>query len=674
MNTTIAMVNFDRIFNDQWIRLKSLRCYISRRRCRALLWLVLAATQLAIGQDSIINSLKSEVRLASTDSAKMMALYQLTYAFLNSSLDSAMIYANQCLQVAKKTDFKKMICNCNSVMATTHMYSSNYDSAKYYYDIALDAAIKFQQPDRISALYSNFGVLYKRQELYDKAAQSYIDGLIVDEENNNYYGIVIKKINLANLYSTISDDNRALQYGEEALLACDLLERADKDHLKSLILNNLGAILSEQGKFEQALVKFENALVISRGISNKNEIARNLHNIGSILEKLGRTEQGLPNLIEALTLRSEVGDKVGLIETHMQLGTSYAKLNDQPNSANQFEQALNLAEEINNHTILAELYLAMSSARKDRGDFQKALSYLEAYHAHADSIDAQYDRKAYLEMESKYQAARKDATIAQQELLITKQRANRNLFLWALLALVGGFAFLYYRYKKNKMLTKERINNLRREHKLAALDYVVEGQEKERQRIARDLHDGLGGLLSSIKMKIEGRTKDYQRDHEGLLAVAGEMIDEACTEVRRISHDMMPGALIQLGLVQAVEDMVEEVRNTGDVNIEIDYEGEWVLTDQQSVHLYRIIQEILNNSLKYSQASEIDIKLKSVSDQLQLIISDDGVGFDLKSAKRKGGIGLKNIEARVAYLDGNLKIITKEMEGCTYIIRVPLNK
>ena len=174
-------------------------------------------------QSDAIKAQRAKWLAADEDSSRMQALYDLTYEFFNSSLDSAKIYAKKCVDISRNTNYKKFVCNCLSVMGTTYLYLNDYDSAQYFYEAALEAAEKYDQPDRMSALYSNFGVLYKRQELYDKAAASYLDGLVIDQASDNYYGMVIKKINLANLYSTISDNARALHFAEEALDNCVFL-------------------------------------------------------------------------------------------------------------------------------------------------------------------------------------------------------------------------------------------------------------------------------------------------------------------------------------------------------------------------------------------------------------------------------------------------------------------
>ena len=639
--------------------------------CNILICLI---SEIAFCQSDQIQSFKENIQNAQDDTTRIRALYLLTYEFFNSSLDSAAIYAKECLTLGRKTESAKFQCLAHAIMGTTHMYQNRNDSAEYYYQLALSIAETSNLAQQSSALYSNFGVLYKRQELYDKSVKSYVDGLLVDEKNNNQYGIVVKKVNLSNLYSIISDDDLALKYGLEALQACEGLEHQDQLHLKSLLNNNIGTILVEQDKWDEALARFEQALAISQSIDNRNEMSRNLHNIGSTLEKMGRTEQGIPMLEQALKIRYEVGDKVGMIETHMQLGTSYGRLSSNERSRTEFAEALRFAGEIENHTLTSEIYLAMSNTDRQNENYLEALENFTLYHAHQDSVESQYDRRAYLEMQSKFQAAQKDVLIAQQELVITQQTAARSRYLAGLAVLLVGMGFLFYRYRKNQSLNSERIKNLERKHKLSALDYMMEGQEKERKRIARDLHDGLGGLLSSIKMKLEGKKADIVGANASrIVDEASEMIDGACNEVRRISHAMMPGALTQFGLLQAVEDLAEETGAGEGMKVQVlTNKDELELSEIQSVHLYRVIQEMISNALKHSQARSMSINFDDQLERLKIMVSDDGEGFDPVTVEHGGtGIGLKNIRSRVTYLDGSLELISQKGEGTTYHLAIP---
>jgi signal transduction histidine kinase len=644
--------------------------------CGYLIVLILAISTNSFSQSETIRELKNQIEFSDHDTSRSRALYLLTYEFLDFSLDSALYYARQNLILINNSIYPKFQVTALSGVGTTFMYMSVFDSAQYYMEKALTITKEHDLPNQASALYTNFGVLYKRQGLYDQAIQSYIDGLIVDEENGHLYGLIVKKLNIANLYSLLGDINRSLTYATEALESCQDLDHSDKPKLQGLLLNNIGSLYTEQLDFDRALSKFQEALAVNTAADNQNEMSRNLHNLGAIYEKMDSTEKGLPMLLEAFKIRRRVGDKIGMTESHMQLGSSYGKLGAIDSSNYHFAEAIKLAKSIGNHALTSETYLAISNNDIERGNFEEALNHYQLSVAYQDSIDNEYDREAYLEMESKYQAAQKDAKISQQSLVINRRTSQRNKYLFGVLVLVLLVAFIFYRNKHNRDFANERIKTLEQQQKLLAIDYMVQGQEQERKRIARDLHDGLGGLLSSASLQMQSIQKEIDKLGEmQLFSKAEQMIDNACKEVRRIAHDMMPGALIDLGLIEAIDDLADKIRLKGNLQVDVIVDFDEVnLTEVQSVNLYRMVQEFCNNTLRHAHARKLTLLFGEEKGMLIVDLSDDGVGYNVNDPNITLGIGRRSIESRVKYLAGSLQDLTLKGSGCRYLIKVPLDQ
>ena len=184
---------------------------------------------------------------------------------------------------------------------------------------------------------------------------------------------------------------------------------------------------------------------------------------------------------------------------------------------------------------------------------------------------------------------------------------------------------------------------------------MIEGQEAERLRIAKDLHDSLGGLLSTVKAHFTTIQKEIEQlEKLNITEKTNSLIDEACIEVRRISHNMMPHALSISGLKGAIEDIATNLREEDfQVTLEIDELPE--MENTREVMIYRLIQEIISNIRKHANAKSVLIQLLSHEDGLNLLMEDDGKGFDYDAAIAKGGLGLKSINSRVQFLDGNIE-------------------
>lgn len=231
-----------------------------------------------------------------------------------------------------------------------------------------------------------------------------------------------------------------------------------------------------------------------------------------------------------------------------------------------------------------------------------------------------------------------------------------------MVALVGVIIFFILIYQKKMIRQEIAMQRMETAHQKTLLSATIESQERERQRIAKDLHDEVGAMLSVIKMSIAQFERKVvgQEKAEASAAEAKEMVTETIDNVRRISKDLMPVALLKLGLPAALEDLFKKLSNLEGIQATFSLEGNpHELSQATALGLYRVIQEGLNNCLKHAEASIISCKLRFQPKGLHLSFEDNGKGFDLegllKSKDSVKGLGVKNIESRVNILGGQLK-------------------
>jgi signal transduction histidine kinase len=259
---------------------------------------------------------------------------------------------------------------------------------------------------------------------------------------------------------------------------------------------------------------------------------------------------------------------------------------------------------------------------------------------------------------------------------LRRKTSQRNIFLFTGIGITGLmlFLFLYFRQKtvKNRIIAEQRIRQLEEEKKVLQAKALVEGQDEERKRIARELHDGLGVLLSTVKMQFT-TLKDKSPENQPLIDRASQLLEQASTDVRKISHNMMPGLLTKLGLFEAVEDLMEKVGETEglDVAVEVPEDVER-LPENKEIMLYRIIQEMVNNTLKYAEAKKISVRLQMFPGKMEVYFSDDGKGFNVEEKLESKSIGLQSIQSRVNFLNGSLEIDSGPGKGTGYSITIPI--
>ncbi|WP_024772143.1 sensor histidine kinase [Aquimarina macrocephali] len=294
-------------------------------------------------------------------------------------------------------------------------------------------------------------------------------------------------------------------------------------------------------------------------------------------------------------------------------------------------------------------------------------------------------------MEIKLRTAEKEKEIVQLLNTNLKTEAsrvqNRNLLIGSLsLILVGSiFVFLVYKNTKRKQriakqereIEIQKTEKLLKEQELTAIDAMISGQEKERQRLANELHDNLGSTLATVKLHFQHlqHNKDNPKlEHvEELYTKTNALLDEAYQKVRTIAHEKNSGVMANQGLLPAVKKLAKKVGNGDALHIEVqDYGLEERLDNALEISIFRMIQELITNAIKHAEASEIHISLTNHDSLLNIIIEDNGRGFDAKVLPQKEGMGLRNIEKRVEHLQGTFEIDSTIEKGTNIIINIPI--
>ncbi len=300
-------------------------------------------------------------------------------------------------------------------------------------------------------------------------------------------------------------------------------------------------------------------------------------------------------------------------------------------------------------------------------------------------IKSEQSQQRIDELEVKFETSEKESKLQQQQYEIERKTRQRNisyLVIGAILLLtISVYLGLKKIIEKNKQLASQaqkiqaqKIEHLEASNKINIMDSIMTGQEGERKRIANDLHDGLGSLMMSIKSHYNHIEKEFKELKQfKIYKKTGNLLDQAVTEVRRISHNMMPKTLIDYGLKGAVIDLGTSIQEAHGLEVNVEVIGlEQNIPPNDTVMIYRIIQEAVNNIIKHAQADNLFIQLVAKEDRLFILVEDDGIGFDLQEAMAKKVFGLKSLESRVKYLLGNFTIDSTPGVGTTIMADFPI--
>jgi two-component system, NarL family, sensor kinase len=329
-----------------------------------------------------------------------------------------------------------------------------------------------------------------------------------------------------------------------------------------------------------------------------------------------------------------------------------------------------------------EIYEGLAESYAGLGQMKPAYDWLKQSRHLSDSLHESDVANDINALEMKYQRAESQKQIIalkgknEQAALAAK---NSRLYSWlfALVSLfllfVAAFALLYYRSNKKLLVQKElnhqqQLTEIEQEQRLKFGQAVLQGEEQERHRLARDLHDGLGGMLAAVKLNLSGQLSDGANQRTALERIITQ-VDSSVTELRRIAHNMMPVNLLRFGLETALRDMCESLMTDG---LSIDFQAYGIsraMQEEKQIHIYRIVQEMLSNAIRHAAATSIMLQCNQDEDMFLITLEDDGKGFD--TTLRGKGIGLTNIRNRVGFLNGIIDI-TSVINGGT-IINIELN-
>jgi signal transduction histidine kinase len=296
-----------------------------------------------------------------------------------------------------------------------------------------------------------------------------------------------------------------------------------------------------------------------------------------------------------------------------------------------------------------------------------------------DSVYTKENADKLAEMQTRFQSEKKDLEIEKQndEIRLTKAEVERKNIITTVLvvSIILVILLFYLLYHHNKLKQKALLSAEMLHQQELRTKAVIEAEEKERMRIARDLHDGVGQTLSAAKLNlssVESKLALSAPDMEAAFKNAIHLVDESVKEVRAVSHNMMPNALMKQGLVAAVREFINRLSAVDSLKIDLEITGlsERLEASTETV-LFRVLQEIVSNIVKHAKANHITIQLIKEEAELTILIEDNGVGFDTSRMNEFNGIGLKNIVSRIEFLNGTVNFDSRPGKGTTVIIEVP---
>lgn len=371
-----------------------------------------------------------------------------------------------------------------------------------------------------------------------------------------------------------------------------------------------------------------------------------------------------------------------MVEPLLKIGYVYLLQKKYPQSQQYLKRGLDMAIKDSLVLFQKEGYESMSRVFAETNHYKDAYTYYKTFHSLTDSLVGEDKKKFTLDLQQKYETDKKEQEIKnllnekkiQSLELQQKSLLNYLLIASAVILLLAGLG-LYRNYSHRQKLQQRRINELETEKKLESTEAVLKGEEQERARLAKDLHDGLSGMLSGAKYSLQTMKGNLVMSPDNQLAFERcmDMLDSSIKEMRRVAQNMMPEALIRFGLDTALKDYCTEINKTGIVTMTYQSMGleKDALSTTTTIAIYRIVQELVNNVIKHSGASQVFIQVLKEEKSLIINVEDNGNGFVKSILDKSAGMGWNNIRSRIEYLKGITDIQSTPGKGTS--INIELN-
>ena len=645
------------------------------------------------------DSVYRQIGIIKNQEEKAVALLDLSFFWSDHDISKALHYiaeAKNRLGTKTKTDYYGGLI---AFYTASVYFDKDPNKAKQFYMEAERLLQKVDQAQKLKAIHyrarswGSYGALLQREDKANEYVDILLDKVIplaaqtndVTLLGNNYQNVAMNLMNL-------QEYEKAAPYYRKALSLLREKENASEERLTLYVNAARNALFAKE--YQQSKMMLDTASMIANLIPNSIYVPMYHTVAGSYYAATKNFGKAHEHLSEGLA-RAKTLNNDELISTLLyDQFKAYQQDGQHMNAKDKLLEVLPYIEKTASLANKQMVYYHFATSTAALNQYQEAVKWYEAYKVVTDSLFSNKNRAQILELERKYQTTEKEKELLKiksqhQEQSLALQKNRSIAFISASLCmLLFVLGFTWYRTQQSKkrlleqkeLLLQEELKSHQQESKIQLYNAMLQGEERERSRLARDLHDGMGGMLASVKMKLSAVT-----DHMGLqqvdAAAIGDLqtiisqLDLSVNELRRVSHNLMPDSLLYRGLEDALKDLCKSMAQS---DIAIDFQSAALRGNYSHPFLmsvYRIVQELLTNALKHSEADQVWVQCSEDDDILYLSVEDNGTGFKQSTENvNHTGMGLSNIRNRIALLNGHLEIDTSPGKGSSFHVQLPMQE
>ncbi|MFV0592804.1 MAG: tetratricopeptide repeat protein [Draconibacterium sp.] len=580
------------------------------------------------------------------------------------------------LRVSEEENNTEMQIEAIKFMGIAQHLQSRYDSAIYWYSKGLELSERLKDSTNWAKCYLNIATSYNKKGLYEQAVENALRSLKIFEKKGDINGQARVQNMIGIFYFNRDNYEMALNYFEKYQKLA--VAANDSGEIVSA-LNNTASALHLLGRSDEEQQLLRKSIAIQEAQGQYIRIGSAYENLGALYLDSDSLQQAIVFFEKARKSYQINKNIYNLARSNLQIARVKKKQKRYPEAIAAIQQTLAYCEEGGFLKLKEDALYQMALVYNEQLDYKKAYNTFVDYVATKDSVFNEKNQESINTLMIEYETEKKEHQIAQQQLEITqrtlenKRKSTAIIFLSGALVILLLMVFIVYsriRIKQERRLNQERVQMQQLQMKV-----VLESQENERRRFARDLHDGFGQLITAVKMMLtQMHTSTSKQERSEIALKSNEVLDSMHSQLREIAHNLMSEQLMEEGLEAALRDYARRISRTTDIQIEFYTFGlDKNLNQTVEINLYRIIQEWINNVIKYSGAKNISLQLTGFDNEINLLIEDNGEGFNKEKLMNSSGWGWKNIQSRLEAINGKLEIDSGEgFPGTSFILDFPV--
>lgn len=628
----------------------------------------LAQQLIPLNEEEYLHSINNCIRTTTNDSLRLSKYLQLSEYWAPKDSLKSIDALNKVLHATKKNLLQEGVLDY--YQAVFYAHQNQKELAIKHYDTAINLlAAPIQKNPLLIKAYYNAAYIQVENKGYDfmvNTLTNYCIPLSKDLNNTELLGYSYTQLGLT--FMSVGQFDKAQEYHNEALAELEKLPETTTVHLLTYL--NLVSNYCYKPDSKTAKIYLDKAQQLLKNYPNSQHYPNYYYQEAMYYTTTQSYDKALKSLDTGAVIAKQKNQAKLLSMLYFRMYNVYLMQKDYIKAKRQLE--LILKENIINKEAFNRkiTYTQLAAVNNVLGDNKEAYQWMKKSAALGDSLQQSKLLEKMNELDVLHQTTEKQKTIdnlelenKENELLNQSKNMRIKLLAMALLLSLVIITLVYRTSRKQKQLNQQiKVNHnqelafIDNQRKYEATQAILKGEEQERQRIAQDLHDSMGGMLASIRMTL---SSNKTLDKDDILS----KLDKSINEMRRISRNLMPETLKELGLKVAVKELCVAMSQP---ELYIQFETFNLSDDipfKTQLALYRIIQEGLSNSIKYAQANTVIVQISQDKNTINLTIEDDGIGFD--PSKVNYGLGIKNIKNRSELINGTIAIISGQGEGTT---------